>query len=190
MLSENHATADYVTSNHAVKIRKVTFDDAPTIHAIYRESVLHGTASWELIPPDLDEMCQRMKAVLDQGYPYFVATVDGQVAGYAYASSYRKRPGYRFTVENSIYIDPRYQRRGIARQLMHVLIDACTAQGFRQMVAVIGDSDNTPSIELHRSLGFEHVGLLPAIGVKFGRWLDSVQMQRPLGEGRRTLPTE
>ena len=175
--------------NHAVEIREVRLDDAPAIHAIYRESVLHGTASWEYTPPDLAEMRRRIKAVVDQGYPYFVAMVDGQLAGYTYGSSYRARPGYRFTVENSIYVAPQYQRQGIARQLMHALIDACTIQGFRQMVAVIGDSDNLPSIEFHRSLGFVHVGLLPAIGFKFGRWLDSVQMQRALGEGNSTLPS-
>lgn len=173
-----------------VVIRNVTLDDIPAIHTIYSNSVLCETASWELTPPDESEMRCRMQAVLDQGYPYFVATVDEGVVGYSYASSYRPRPGYRFTVENSIYVDQLYQRRGIARQLMTALIDACTARGFRQMIAVIGDSDNRASIELHRALGFVHVGLLPAIGFKFGRWLDGVLMQRALGEGQTTLPQE
>jgi len=174
----------------SIEIREATLDDAPAIHAIYCESVLHGTASWELTPPELHEIRRRVEAILEKGFPYFVATVDGQVVGYSYGSSYRTRPGYRFTVENSIYVNPQYQRRGIARQLMNVLIDACTAEGFRQMIAVIGNSDNTPSIELHRSLGFAHVALLPAIGFKFGRWLDSVQMQLALGEGCDTLPID
>lgn len=172
----------------ALTIRTVTPEDLPTIHAIYCNSVLTETASWELVPPDETEMRRRMQAVLDQGYPYFVATLAGRVVGYSYANHYRPRPGYRFTVENSIYVDPAYQRRGIARQLMTTLIDACTAQNFRQMIAVIGDSANLASIRLHRSLGFAHVGLLPTIGFKFGRWLDGVIMQRTLGEGSTTLP--
>lgn len=174
----------------ALTIRTVAPDDLPTIHAIYRNSVLTETASWELVPPDESEMRRRMQVILDQGYPYFVATLEGRVVGYCYASSYRPRPGYRFTVENSIYVDRAYQRRGIARQLMTTLIDACTTQNFRQMIAVIGDSANRASIELHRSLGFVHVGLLPTIGFKFGRWLDGVLMQRALGEGRMTLPEQ
>lgn len=173
-----------------IEIREATLYDAPSIHVIYGESVIHGTASWELVPPTLDEIRQRMKTIMDKGFPYFVATINGLVVGYTYASSYRSRPGYRFTVENSIYVDPTYQRRGIARQLMHVLIDACAAQGFRQMIAVIGDSNNTPSIEFHRSLGFTHAALLKNIGFKFGRWLNSVQMQLALGEGGDTLPMD
>jgi len=172
-----------------ITIRNVIFDDAPSINRIYRDHVVYGTASWELTPPDDDEMRRRMRAILDQGYPYFVATVDDQVIGYSYASSYRPRPGYRFTVENSIYVDAAYQRRGIARQLMARVIDACTERGFRQMIAVIGDSENVASIQLHRSLGFVQVGLLPTIGFKHGRWLDGVLMQRALGEGNTTLPT-
>ncbi|MEM7130058.1 MAG: N-acetyltransferase family protein [Chloroflexota bacterium] len=175
-------------------IRPVTIEDVPAIHAIFHHSVLTGTASWELIPPEEAEIRRRTQAILDQGYPYFVATLDQSgtqsVVGYSYASSYRPRPGYRFTVEDSIYVAPDYQRQGIARQLLTTLIDACTAQGFRQMIAVIGDSENRPSIELHRSLGFEHVGLLPNIGWKFERWLDSVLMQRTLGEGSTSQPEE
>lgn len=172
-----------------VLIRNATLNDATTINRIYRDHVVYGTASWELTPPDDDEMRRRMGAILDQGYPYFVATLADQVIGYSYASSYRPRPGYRFTVENSIYVDAAYQRRGIARQLMSRVIDACTDRGFRQMIAIIGDSENIASIELHRSLGFVQVGLLPTIGFKHGRWLDSVMMQRSLGDGNATLPT-
>ena len=171
-----------------VIIRHATLDDISPIHAIYCNSVLQETASWELTPPDVAEMGRRMQGVLEQGYPYFVATLDEQVVGYSYANNYRPRPGYRFTVENSIYVHPAFQRRGIARQLMTTVIDACTARGFRQMIAVIGDSENQASIALHRSLGFVQVGLLPTIGFKFGRWLDGVLMQRPLGEGNTTLP--
>ncbi|MCX6050102.1 MAG: GNAT family N-acetyltransferase [Chloroflexi bacterium] len=171
-----------------IMIRPVTFNDVPAINAIYSENVRHGTASWELDPPDDDEMRRRMQSLLDQAYPYFVAESAGQVVGYSYASSYRPRPGYRFTVENSIYVDNAYQRRGIARQLMTTLIDACTSRNFRQMIAVIGDSQNSASIELHRSLGFTQVGLLPNIGFKLNRWLDSVLMQRALGEGSTALP--
>ncbi len=169
-------------------IRPVHLDDITAIHTIYSHNVLHGSASWELTPPDRAEMTSRLQAVLDKSFPYFVAEIDDQVVGYSYASSFRPRPGYRFTVENSIYVAEGFQRRGIARQLMITLIDACATQGFRQMLAVIGDSANSPSIELHRSLGFVQVGLLPVIGFKFGRWLDSVWMQRALGDGAGTLP--
>lgn len=171
-------------------IRPVRLADVVAIHRIYSNSVLTETASWELVPPTLEEMRQRLQGVLDGGFPYFVATLDEQVVGYSYASHYRPRPGYRFVVEDSIYVDPAYQRRGIARRLVSTVIDACTAQGKRQMIAVIGDSQNQASITLHRSLGFQHTVCLPSIGYKFGRWLDSVIMQRALGAGDTTLPEE
>lgn len=171
-------------------IRPATLDDVPAINHIYRENVCSGTASWELTPPDDAEMTRRMEAVLTQGYPYFVGLWADKLAGYSYASSYRPRLGYRFTVENSIYVDTAYQRRGIARQLMQAVIDACTARGYRQMVAVIGDSENHASIGLHRALGFSEVGRLPNLGFKFGRWLDIVLLQRALGDGGDTLPAE
>jgi phosphinothricin acetyltransferase len=116
--------------------------------------------------------------------------LDGCVVGYSYASSYRPRPGYRYTVENSVYVDLSLQRRGIGRALLSTLISACETQGFRQMIAVIGDSQNVGSIALHRALGFVHIGTMPNIGFKFGRWLDSVLMQRTLSEGATTLPRE
>jgi phosphinothricin acetyltransferase len=171
-------------------IRPATLDDVPAINRIYREHVSLGTASWELTPPDDAEMAQRMAAVLAQGYPYFVALWAGEFAGYSYASSYRPRLGYRFTVENSIYVDAAYQRRGIARRLLQTVIDACTELGYRQMVAVIGDSENHASIGLHRALGFTEIGRLPNLGFKFERWLDIVLLQRALGDGGTTLPTE
>ncbi len=173
-----------------LQIRSFMPTDLPAINHIYGASVRTWTASWELEAPDEAEMSRRVQAILDQGYPYFVGTVGDQLVGYTYASSYRARPGYRFTVENSIYVDPAHQRRGFARQLMQRLIDACTTAGYRQMVAVIGDSENHASIALHQQLGFTHVGLLPNLGFKFGRWLDSVMMQRPLGQGGTTLPAE
>jgi len=173
-----------------ILIRPVESTDLPTIHAIYCHSVLTGTASWELTPPDEAEMRRRMEAILAQGYPYFVAEAEHRVVGYTYASSYRPRPGYRFTVENSVYVDTAIQRRGVGRLLLGHLIEACAAQGFYQMVAVIGDSQNTASVGLHRALGFAQVGLLSNIGYKFDRWLDSVLMQRELGEGAEAVPVE
>jgi phosphinothricin acetyltransferase len=169
-------------------IRSVRLEDVVAIHAIYSYNVLHGTASWELTPPDEAEMRRRIQNVLDQDYPYFVAELDGSVVGYTYASTYRPRLGYRYTVENSVYVKPGLQGQGLGRLLLRTLIEACETQGFRQMIAVIGDSKNITSIRLHESLGFTHAGLLPNIGFKFGRWLDSVIMQRQLGEGATTLP--
>lgn len=170
-------------------IRPVQPADIATIHAIYSYHVVYGTASWELTAPDEAEMRRRVQSVLDNGFPYVVGEIDGRVVGYSYASSYRPRPGYRFTVEDSIYVDEPYQRRGIARKLLSTVIDRCVEQGFRQMIGIIGDSANIASIELHRSLGFTHMTTLPAIGFKFGRWLDSVMMQKTLGEGGTNLPT-
>jgi phosphinothricin acetyltransferase len=126
--------------------------------------------------------------LLDGGYPYFAAEIDGAVVGYAYAGPYRTRPAYRWTVEDSIYIDPQAHRRGIGRMLLDRLMAESTARGFRQMIAVIGDSAQTASIELHRAAGFRHVGNIENVGFKFGRWLDSVIMQRALGPGAETLP--
>jgi phosphinothricin acetyltransferase len=126
--------------------------------------------------------------LLDGGYPYFAAEIDGAVVGYAYAGPYRPRPAYRWTVEDSIYIDSQAHRRGIGRMLLDRLMTESTARGFRQMIAVIGDSAQTASIELHRAAGFRHVGAIENVGFKFGRWLDSVIMQRALGPGAATLP--
>ena len=133
-------------------------------------------------------MARRMQALFDGGYPYIVAEIGGAIAGYAYAGSYRPRPAYRFSVEDSIYVDPKAQRRGAGRLLLERLIEECERRGFRQMVAVIGDSAQTPSIELHRALGFRMVGTVENVGYKFGRWLDSVNMQRALGPGATTRP--
>ena len=172
----------------SVSIRAATLADIPAITRIYAQSVSTGTASFELEPPDEAEMARRMQALLDGGYPYIVAEIGGAIAGYAYAGSYRPRPAYRFSVEDSIYVDPKAQRRGAGRLLLAHLIEECERRGFRQMVAVIGDSAQMPSIELHRALGFRMVGTVENVGYKFGRWLDSVNMQRALGPGATTKP--
>jgi phosphinothricin acetyltransferase len=172
----------------SVSIRPATLADIPAITRIYAQSVSTGTASFELEPPDEAEMARRMQALFDSGYPYIVAEIGGAIAGYAYAGSYRPRPAYRFSVEDSIYVDPKAQRRGAGRLLLAHLIEECERRGFRQMVAVIGDSAQMPSIELHRALGFRMVGTVENVGYKFGRWLDSVNMQRALGPGATTKP--
>jgi L-amino acid N-acyltransferase YncA len=172
----------------AVSIRPATPADIPAITRIYAQSVRTGTASFELDPPTEEEMTRRMRVLLDGGFPYLVAEIDGALAGYAYAGPYRTRPAYRFTVEDSIYIDPAAQRRGVGRALLDRLIEEATRRGFRQMIAVIGDSRQTPSIELHRAAGFRMVGNFENVGYKFERWLDSVLMQRALGDGASTKP--
>ncbi|WP_166300589.1 MULTISPECIES: GNAT family N-acetyltransferase [unclassified Bradyrhizobium] len=171
-------------------IRPTAEADLPSITAIYEQAVRFGTATFELIPPDLAEMTRRYRALIDGGFPYFVAVLDGRVAGYAYAGPYRPRPAYRFTVENSVYLDPALHRRGVGLKLMERLIAECDARGFRQMIAVIGDSANAGSIGLHRRCGFEMIGTHPGVGLKFGRWLDTVMMQRALGEGGATVPAD
>ncbi|MGJ4927729.1 N-acetyltransferase family protein [Bradyrhizobium sp. HKCCYLS2038] len=171
-----------------IEIRPTLEADLPAITAIYGQAVREGTATFELDPPDLAEMTRRFRALSDGGFPYFVAVLDGEVVGYAYAGPYRPRPAYRFTVENSVYLAPASQRRGIGMRLMRQLIDACEARGFRQMIAVIGASANAGSVGLHTACGFEMIGTHPSVGLKFGRWLDTVMMQRPLGPGSSNVP--
>jgi phosphinothricin acetyltransferase len=171
-----------------VHIRPAAVTDLPAIAAIYREAVLHGTATFELEPPDLTEMTRRFEALTGGGFPYFVAVREDVVVGYAYAGAYRPRPAYRFTVENSIYLDPAAQGQRIGTRLMQDLIAACEARGYRQMIAVIGDSANLASVSLHARTGFDMIGTHPSVGFKFGRWLDTVMMQRALGEGSITTP--
>jgi len=173
----------------SVTIRAATPADVPHITRIYAPAVLTGSSSFELEPPDEAEMARRMQAVLDGGHPYIAAEIGGRFAGYAYASVYRTRPAYRWSVEDSIYIDPEMQRRGVGRALLMALVADCAARGFRQMLAVIGDSPNQPgSVGLHEACGFRVVGQLPGIGHKFGRWVDTLLMQRELGEGIGTKP--
>ncbi|MFC3675578.1 GNAT family N-acetyltransferase [Ferrovibrio xuzhouensis] len=176
------------TTAAAPLIRPSDDRDLPAIAAIYAHHVLHGYASFETEPPDVAELGQRRAAILGKGLPYLVAEIDGAVVGYAYAGPYRPRIAYRFSVEDSIYVAQDAPRRGIGRALLAALIEHCTAQGYRQMVAVIGDTGNMGSIGLHAALGFRVVGTLPSIGFKHGRWVDSVFMQRPLGDGDRDLP--
>jgi len=171
-----------------VTIRAAAPADIPGITRIYAHAVMHGTATFELDPPDEAEMTRRMTALLEGGFPYLVAEIGGALVGYAYANHYRTRPAYRFTVEDSIYIDPNAQRRGVGRALLAQLIRECERRGFRQMVAVIGDSAQLASIKIHRALGFRPSGNFENVGFKFGRWLDSVMMQRELGPGAKTKP--
>src|ERR1043165_1856111 len=167
----------------SAEIRPATEADLPPVTGIYEHAVRYGTATFELIPPDLAEMTRRFRALMDGGFPYFVAVQEGAVVGYAYAGAYRPRPAYRFTVENSVYLAPAVHRRGIGLQLLQRLIAECEARGYRQMVAVIGDSANAGSIGVHTRCGFAMIGTHPNVGLKFGRWLDTVMMQLPLGEG-------
>lgn len=169
-------------------IRPATPADIPQITRIYAHAVIHGTASFEIDPPDETEMARRQRTLLDGGYPYLAAERDGAVLGYAYAGAYRPRPAYRFSVENSIYVAPAAQRLGLGRTLLDALIEAAGSRGYRQMVAIIGDSAQTPSIALHRAAGFRLIGAIEAVGFKHGRWLDTVIMQRALGAGAASPP--
>ncbi|MBN9583270.1 MAG: N-acetyltransferase [Afipia sp.] len=172
----------------ASSIRPAAPADIAAVTAIYAEAVRHGTATFELEAPDAGEMRRRYDALAADGFPYLVAEWDGRIAGYAYAGAYRPRPAYRFTVENSVYLDPAAQRRGIGLALLTELIARCEQQGFRQMIAVIGDAANAASIALHRRAGFAMIGTHPDVGFKFGRWLATVMMQRTLGDGGVTPP--
>ena len=169
-------------------IRSAQPSDIPAITRIYTHAVLHGTASFEIEPPSEAEMARRQRVLFDGGHPYLVAEADGVVLGYAYAGPYRARPAYRWSVEDSVYIAPEAHRRGIGRTLLESLIAESERRGFRQMIAVIGDSAQTPSIELHRALGFRLIGTIASVGFKHGRWLDSVLMQRALGRGDTSAP--
>lgn len=171
-----------------LEIRSANENDMAAVQEIFAHHVTYGTASWDIDPPDLAEMRRRRERLMGEGFPYLVGLLDGQVAGYGYASDYRPRPGYRFVVEDSIYIHPDLTGRGLGRPLLQRVIDDCTAMGKRQMLAVIGDSENVASIRLHERLGFTRVALLEKIGWKFERWLDSVVMQRALGDSGDTPP--
>ena len=155
---------------------------------IYGAHVLHGLASFEEVPPSPDEMKSRRAGVLQLGLPYLVAEMDARVVGYSYATFYRTRPAYRYTVEDSVYVEEGLSGRGIGTMLLAELIARCERGPWRQMLAVIGDSGNTGSIALHRRMGFTPAGNLTSVGFKFGRWVDSVFMQRALGSGDSTLP--
>jgi L-amino acid N-acyltransferase YncA len=163
--------------------------DLTAIAAIYGDAVLGGTASYELEPPGLEEMTRRWRELVAKGYPHLVAIRDGAVLGYAYAGPYRPRPAYRYSVENSIYVAPDAQGRGVGRELLAELIAISEQLGFRQMIAVIGGGTEHPaSVGLHLELGFRQIGVIEASGFKHGRWLDTVLMQRALGPGKTALP--
>ena len=169
-------------------LRAATDADLAAVTAIYAHHVRHGRASFEEVPPDADEMARRRADVLDRGLPFLVAEAEGRVLGYAYAAPYRARSAYRFTLEDSVYIAEDALGRGIGRTLLTRLVEDCTGLGYRQMLAVIGDSGNAGSIAVHERLGFRHAGTLRAVGFKFGAWVDVVLMQRPLGPGGDSLP--
>ncbi len=178
-----------------VRVRDARRGDLADIREIYAHHVLHGLASFEETPPDLAEVTRRFEATLAHGLPYLAAEAEAAgpgaepaLRGYAYASPYRPRPAYRYSVENSLYVAPGLEGQGIGRALLEELIRRCTALGFRQMIAVIGDSSHLPSIKFHESLGFTQAGHLRSVGFKFERWVDSVILQRPLGPGDASLP--
>jgi L-amino acid N-acyltransferase YncA len=171
-----------------LSIRTVRPHDIPAITRIYADAVEHGTATFEITAPDETEMARRQQALLTGKFPYLVAESAGAVVGYAYAGPYRDRRAYDWCVEDSIYIARQFHRRRIGSTLLAALIEAAEQRGFRQMIAVIGDSANTASVAVHAAVGFRLVGSFAAIGFKHGRWLDTVLMQRPLGNGDSTPP--
>jgi phosphinothricin acetyltransferase len=184
---EGSAPVDALSTDKPV-LRDATAADITVVQSIYAAHVSHGTGTFEEVPPNVEEMTDRWRSILDRGLPYLVAGFDGQVQGFAYVAPFRPRSAYRHTIEDSIYVNPETVGRGLGRFLLGHLIERCTERGYRQMVAVIGDSENTASIRLHGSLGFKRSGVLNSSGFKFGRWLDVVFMQRALGDGERTLP--
>ena len=169
------------------RLRNATSADVPAMREIYAESVLHGVASYEIEPPDIAEMERRFDALVGQGYPWIVAEAGEAILGYAYASAFRTRPAYRYLVEDTVYLAPEARGRGIGSMLLDRLVELCSAAGYRQMVAVIGGA-SPASFALHRRAGFREIGRIEASGFKFGGWLDTVLMQRALGEGSATLP--
>ena len=169
-------------------IRPATAADAPALAIIYGDACLRGFGTFEEAAPSPHEMAARLKAVTDRGLPYVVAEVDGEVAALAYAAPFRLRAAYRYTVEDSVYVAPAFKGQGLGKAVLLRVIEACEALGLRQMVAVIGDSSNESSIAVHRSLGYEIKGVLPALGFKHGRWVDVVWMQKALNGGAETGP--
>lgn len=174
-----------------IALRDAGFDDTQAIAQIYAHYVLTSCSTFEETAPEPGEIQTRMSEVMRGGFPWIVAELsDGPVVGYAYAHGFNPRAAYRFTVENSVYVHPQHLRRGVGTALMRKLIAECETRGFRQMIALIGDSANDASCRLHASLGFSKAGVLPAVGFKFGRWVDVVLMQLPLGESAGTSPNQ
>jgi phosphinothricin acetyltransferase len=172
----------------AMEIRPAVLGDLPEIQSIYAHHVMHGTGSFEEVPPSLEEVEARYQKIVKRGWAYLVATDATGVLGYAYFTQMRERSGYRYTAENSIYVREDVRGQGVGKALVARLLEEAAAIGFRQMIAVIGDSDNVGSIGVHSSLGFHRAGLLRSSGFKFGRWVDTVFMQRPLGRGDGDIP--
>jgi phosphinothricin acetyltransferase len=175
-------------TGRSIVVRDALPADLPTIQSIYAHHVLRGLASFEEVPPDAAEMERRYRDIVARRLPYVVVESAGRVAGYAYAGPYRTRPAYRYTVEDSVYIAPDAVGRGLGRAALAEVIRQATDRGFRQMIAIIGDSGNRPSVALHERLGFRRTGTLQSVGFKFGRWVDSVLMQLSLGAGDSRLP--
>jgi L-amino acid N-acyltransferase YncA len=171
-----------------VQLRPAALGDIPAIHAIYAHHVLHGLATFEEEPPSQEELRRRLDDIMGRGLPYLVADFEGTVAGYGYCALYRSRSAYRYALEDSVYVRQDMLGRGVGGAILAELIRRCEALGYRQLIAVIGDSAHTASIGLHASLGFLRVGTLRSVGYKFGRWVDGVIMQRPLGPGDATRP--
>jgi L-amino acid N-acyltransferase YncA len=171
-----------------VRIRPATPADIAAITRIYAHAVEHGTASFEIEPPNEAEMARRQQKLLEKDHPYLVAEVAGAVAGYAYAGPYRDRRAYDWCVEDSVYVATELHRKGVGRLLLTRLITEAERRDFRQMLGVIGDSDNTASVAVHAAVGFRHIGTFRSIGFKHGRWLDTVLMQRALGSADTTPP--
>ena len=169
-------------------MRLATPDDLPAIHEIYGHHVLHGLASFEEEAPPLEELRRRFDDVRSRGLPWLAADFGGVLAGYGYCAPYRTRSAYRYSLEDSIYVRQGSEGRGVGSALLGALIERCESLGYRQLVAVIGDSANAGSIALHRRMGFTPAGNLTSVGFKFGRWVDSVFMQRALGGGDSTPP--
>ncbi len=178
------AQLDVSVANPMTIVRDTSVADMLALQEIYAVEVLSGLASFEEIPPSASEMTERFEAIQRLALPYLTAELAGEVVGFAYASRYRPRPSYRYTVENSVYVAASARGQGVGRALLQGLICRCEGLGFRQMIAVIGDSANGGSITLHRKLGFEQIGTLHAVGFKLGRWVDTVLMQRALGAAR------
>jgi len=171
-----------------MQVRSASAADAPALAALYGHHVLHGLGTFETEAPSAEDMAGRLAAVQAIGLPYLVAEADGAILGFAYGAPFRPRASYRYTVEDSVYIAPNLLGRGVGKALLGEIIAACEGMGLRQMVAVIGDSENARSIALHRGIGFEPVGVFRAIGFKHGRWVDVVMMQRPLNAGAEAQP--
>lgn len=170
------------------RIRDATSAHVAEMQSIYAHHVLHGTGTFDEIPPSIEEMAERFAKVAEHGWAWRVAADASGVLGYGYYTQFRDRSAYRFTVEDSIYVRDDVRGQGVGKALVRQLVDDATAQGFRQMIAVIGDSENTGSIGVHASLGFQMVGTMRAVGLKFGRWRDVVTMQRALGRGAADVP--